>query len=246
MMPDLTPRDCQTCGAELIRPPRVSVKDWGDRRHCNRACRDAARPSIAVDYSVSEGGCWEWSGPIDRNGYGKAYDPKRPAGERIDWAHRVSYRHAKGAIPEGLQLDHLCNNPPCINPDHLEPVTQAENIRRAMTRAGKDDLHAEAARLRASGLKYSEIAQALEVAGRTSAKLMVEAAIRKGLVDPNAVPARRTLDARDREDIRALYALGVPQTEIGAWYGTHSSQISRICSGRTSGHDRRPAREVAA
>ncbi|WP_375791707.1 HNH endonuclease signature motif containing protein [Actinoplanes campanulatus] len=45
-------------------------------------------------------------------------------------AHRYSYESLIGPIPDGLTIDHLCRNRPCINPDHLEPVTQAENNRR--------------------------------------------------------------------------------------------------------------------
>lgn len=45
-------------------------------------------------------------------------------------AHRVSYRAFKGKIPEGLELDHLCRMPCCVNPDHLEPVTRQENVKR--------------------------------------------------------------------------------------------------------------------
>ena len=48
-------------------------------------------------------------------------------------AHRVSYEMAKGKIPDGLQLDHLCRMTLCVNPSHLEPVTPKENIRRGET-----------------------------------------------------------------------------------------------------------------
>ena len=46
-------------------------------------------------------------------------------------AHRFSYERAKGVIPEGLELDHLCRNPACVNPDHLEAVSGHENVRRS-------------------------------------------------------------------------------------------------------------------
>jgi len=48
-------------------------------------------------------------------------------------AHRISYELLKGDIPEGLDLDHLCRNRGCVNPDHLEPVTRKENLLRGNT-----------------------------------------------------------------------------------------------------------------
>lgn len=65
--------------------------------------------------------CIIWNGPT-RKGYGKA-----PGGHL---AHRATYQEARGEIPQGLELDHLCRTPLCVNPDHLEPVTRAENMRR--------------------------------------------------------------------------------------------------------------------
>lgn len=198
-----------------------------------------SRPRIDRDYTVTDEGCWEWQGHIDRNGYGKAYDPTAESGRRIDWAHRVSFRFHRGAIPDGHELDHECQNPRCINPSHLAPVTKKEHVRRTMKRLGKDDLHLAAARLRTGGMTYAEIAEALKFSGREGAHGAVNAAIAKGLVAASDIPRRKPLTRDDREDIRALYAVGVPQTEIGAWYGVDSSQISRICAGLTSGWGKR-------
>ena len=74
------------------------------------------------------GECWIWTASTVR-GYGTVrLDGKRRR------AHRVSYEMAKGPIPEGLDVDHLCFNPPCVNPDHLEAVTREENLRRRRAR----------------------------------------------------------------------------------------------------------------
>ena len=72
------------------------------------------------------GDCWIWQGS-KTNGYGVCSFMGRHTR-----AHRVSYELLVGPIPEGLHMDHLCCVRDCVNPDHLEPVTQAENNRRML------------------------------------------------------------------------------------------------------------------
>ncbi len=72
------------------------------------------------------GECWPWAGTIDkRGGYGQM-----GIRGKIHKAHRVSYRLFVGRIPAGLTIDHLCRVRSCVNPSHLEAVTNAENVRR--------------------------------------------------------------------------------------------------------------------
>jgi len=70
-------------------------------------------------------GCHVWTGARKSAGYGQIQ-----IGGKSMLAHRVSYAMHHGPIPAGLEIDHLCRNPSCINPDHLEAVTQVENRRR--------------------------------------------------------------------------------------------------------------------
>lgn len=77
-----------------------------------------------------ENGCLIWTAWSNNKGYGTF-----SRGGKTRYAHRVAYEMLVGPIPEGLELDHLCRVPLCVRPDHLEPVTHAENVRRG--NAGK-------------------------------------------------------------------------------------------------------------
>jgi HNH endonuclease len=72
--------------------------------------------------------CWRWMGTILPNGYGHF----RGYGSKMILAHRFAYEEFVGSIPQGLQIDHLCRNRWCVNPDHLEPVTNRENAFRGV------------------------------------------------------------------------------------------------------------------
>lgn len=85
------------------------------------------RKSILISKSmqIPFSGCWIWMSDSVKGGYGRSYFNGKK------WlAHRLSYTLFEGEIKEGLTIDHLCKNPSCINPKHLEPVRMKENIMR--------------------------------------------------------------------------------------------------------------------
>lgn len=76
----------------------------------------------------SETGCWLWNGALTTAGYGHL----NIGGGRYAMAHVVLYEDRHGPVPDGLELDHLCRVRHCVNPDHVEPVTHLENVRRGL------------------------------------------------------------------------------------------------------------------
>lgn len=75
-------------------------------------------------------GCWLWLGHLNNNGYGRFQASEKAKGTY--YAHRISYEHFNGEIPDGKQIDHLCRVRCCVNPKHLQAVTHQENLGRRL------------------------------------------------------------------------------------------------------------------
>lgn len=146
-------------------------------------CQHAKRPVIerlleTVVFGASD--CWVWRGPVNDFGYGRMTFKGR-----TQTAHRVSYEAFVGAIPEGLSLLHSCDNPSCINPEHLSPGTYSDNRRDCQAKGrwemknGKRGFEHQSAvvtpallermhGLRESGLSYAKIGKTVGVSTMTA------------------------------------------------------------------------------
>lgn len=128
-------RNCDHCGREYwLSNARLATASC-----CSLACKKAFTlnidPTKRFDTKVEKSsGCWNWKAATNTTGYGVF---GLQGGRRNVLAHVFSYERANGPVPDGLELDHLCRNPRCVNPAHLEAVTHRENMRRgAVTNQG--------------------------------------------------------------------------------------------------------------
>ena len=90
-------------------------------------CRKSPVEYIVVEHIVDEKIwlCWEWQRYVRPDGYGSH---NHPVSKKTVSSHRYYYEKHKGLIPDGYDIDHLCRNHKCVNPDHLEAVTRRENL----------------------------------------------------------------------------------------------------------------------
>ena len=99
---------------------------WGDPLYVVPRPSTEERFWAKVDKDAPNG-CWIWTGSLNALGYGFFFYKGQT---RL--AHRVVHELSKGTFPEGLVTDHLCRTPACVNPNHLEPVTNRENTIRGI------------------------------------------------------------------------------------------------------------------
>lgn len=99
---------------------------------------DTRLPSRFWSKVRDTGDCWMWAASTGSHGYGSFHMGSRLDGtKRRVLPHRLAYTTLIGPIDDGLELDHLCREPLCVNPSHLEPVTHTENVRRGNGWSGR-------------------------------------------------------------------------------------------------------------
>jgi hypothetical protein len=111
-------------------------------------------------------GCWVWQRTTDASGYGQMRANRQTA-----YAHRVFWEREHGRIPGGLQLDHLCRNRRCVNPDHMELVTTRENTRRGANARLSADVAARLRKLRAGGMSIRALADLFGISQSHTGKI---------------------------------------------------------------------------
>ena len=123
-------REWEDCGC---RPAPAEHKPWcwidSLFRYCNCGATELEERFWAKVDLAGPNGCWLWTAGHTSHGYG-AFNYRVGTLWKQAYAHRLAYEAVIGPIPPGLQIDHLCRNRACVNPEHLEPVTRKTNLLR--------------------------------------------------------------------------------------------------------------------
>lgn len=161
--PYIAPGRCQCGCGEFARIAKRNYPKLGTRK--GEPLRFAVgHRSVRISYDVDpKTGCWIWARGMTTTGYGQVTWQNRPAQK----AHRVVYTIVRGPVPAGMDLDHICRNRPCVNPDHLRVVTRAVNIRAGrVAKLTMDDVR-NIRELAANGVPLAVLSLQFHVAANT-------------------------------------------------------------------------------
>lgn len=221
----INPRTCDQCGIRFQPPTKKTL-------YCSESCYFAAK------HKVCENGCWEWLGALDPNGYGEA-----AFNRRIEGSHRFSWRiHNGQEVPEGLDILHSCDNPPCVNPAHLHPGIHAENMaemvdRERQARGETSGNHVlteeEVIAIYLSTKSNRALAREYDVCRSHISRIRSDffwSHLTKDIVKPQrGNPGASTLDAKA---VAEIYVSDERHSVLAIQYGVHPNQIGRIKDGK--------------
>lgn len=165
------------------------------RGHCLPKAKDIDS-LYAINATTS---CWEWTGNREA-GYGRI-------GNRL--AYRVMYERERGAVPHGLELDHLCRNRACVNPDHLEPVTRTVNVRRGAK----------------AKLTQADVFRIHQLASEGHTQAAIAAAI--GGISPNLVS--KVVAGHIWRDVFDAVKSGTPSTRVQTYDDRQIGAVLKVC-----------------
>lgn len=175
-------------------------------------------------------GCHVFQGYTNQDGYGRV-----SVKGRLYMAHRLSYEREKGPIPEGLYIRHACDNPACINPDHLSPGTQKQNMSEASWRCRWNrqftpEKNAEILELKYAGeMTHKEIAKRVGCHPSHVGRLAREA---RGFNLPPGIGENNPMSSLRPEIVLAIrrdYKTGEwTYSDLARRYGVHIGNVGKI------------------